>query len=1342
MDSMQIAAMTGSFNQQVMMGMQHSAMISQQFGGYAPMPGMQPVPTQGEQFGGMLLNAFGNMGMGAMANPRVNSFGGGMLQPFTMTGQHLVGQAMYGMNQQQMLDASMRQSYRFMNDFGGRGFTQGEMGGMGQDLRAMAMQRGPGGQTTTFEELGRLASNMGRMGMAEGVRSVKDFNEKFKQMLTSVKTIAEELGTSLEEAQKVMASMKGAGVFRNQGQFAANIRTGAVAGNLATSELSSMALIGSQISRSVGGLGSAGARAGVEAITNIGAARQAGIINEEDIYNVTGLTGAEGRRAFAQMNLSGDAQFFRSGLGRRALAAMAGKNGQLDQGDVEAFMSGGVGTGQTMQMAYQNLGQVGRANFIRNEGRLRGEAMAAFGGLGKAVVARDWLEERGMDLNEMNDRNMLFFQRKFGVGRDEADQLIKMARNLEGIMAERRQAQENDQYARMLEQSQRQQSPQELIKRAQMGRQAINDRIRQFGADVYKGFGVQIGEMLESGLGGFQDRRRADLAPEISRLYAGGGAATETLRQLGTAPMTALEQRHFDRLFGGGVGMPQGAQFERFMGGQGARLRELGVDPRQIRNAGEYTQMQRRLYGMERAAAEGGSEFFAYGTREGAAPQDARQRLQASLDDSTRNQLRAEIGANGLQGRNEEFLRSLERGLNRLDTEKGKELAKAFREANQEERARMATDVLKAIGMEGLGRGRFGGDTTNLQIGGGRFATRERELLEVGRGLTGGLSGVGGQGPGYAQQAEDFIEDARRVFGGGGTVAGRLIGARPLQIQGGLGRAARAVAGIPEAAGSPLDPLGAVLGGAGQKLQGFMGIGQDTPGLLDRSLAWAKGAEQKIRDSREDIARELTPTGVTRWGLERGGRALDWVTGRRTKGWAEKYVGTGGITGKGGLIERFRKTELGRAIDEPFSDATREALGGAGVDESTMVAEYLRSREGRSWQQRILGGTEEGARDARLEMEQRRGELASRKRTAPEQAEFRALQGIEAAAALKKLPANATEKQKADLARSIYGDELKGKSDAEAVKQLEGAAGTVGADWNMQQQARLAQDMAGIGERARAEDAKITAIQGSADYKKLVREGKISESTMQIMQAMDRRRGKLVGFYGHAAESELGVYRGEQATMADIEERFAGMSVQEKQKAAKELSLGGHSGLAATARREASIERRLTRAGGVGGEREARDIAGMLGATFKKGEFQDVAGAQGRAAAIVERMGVTGAGTEAMQKELSQILSGKRETRDEAGNIRVQEMTRGQRAQALRQFQETHGKEIQEAAQKRQDDPAAQNDPSFRQLQTMAKATDKIATSTEGLKPALDSVGTKIVEALGKVTITEGKKEQ
>jgi hypothetical protein len=532
--STDIAALTGGFSQQVMLQQQQAAMISNQFGGYAPSPFAHPVAPQGEQFAGMLMQGMGGMGMSAMGSQRLNSMGGGIAAPFTQSGQMLMGQMMYGAQQQQMLDVNLRQAYRFPNAFGGRGFTGTDTGMIGSNLRQMSHMRGPSGEMTSFEELGQLASNMGRMGMAEGVRSVKDFNEKFKQMLNTVKTIATELGTSLEEAQKVMASMKGSGIFSNQGQFAGMIRKGAIAGNVSTAEMSSAALMGAQISRSVGGRGRAGAFAGVSTMSNIGAATQAGILSEEDIYNVTGLTGAEGRQAMAQNMMAGDARFFSGGLGRRVLASIAGKNGSVNEEDVMSYMSGGVSTGETMSMARRNLGKVGRANFIRNEGRLRGEAMAAFGGLGKAVVARNWLEERGMDMNEMDDKSMLFFQRKFGVGRDEADQLIKMARNMDNILGQRQRSAENDQYIRKLDQAERASSPEEIVKRLEMARNQVNDGLREVGANFYKSMSISIGEFVSKLSGEYVQRRRGAMASIVNQMMRGGPGTDDMMaRELG-----------------------------------------------------------------------------------------------------------------------------------------------------------------------------------------------------------------------------------------------------------------------------------------------------------------------------------------------------------------------------------------------------------------------------------------------------------------------------------------------------------------------------------------------------------------------------------------------------------------------------------------------------------------------------------------------------------------------------------------------------------------------------------------------------------------------------------------
>jgi hypothetical protein len=694
MSSTDIAGLTGGFNQQIMLQQQQSAMLTQQFGGYSPNPYNQPVASRGEQYGGALVNTMGHLGSAVSAG--VSAFvpgGSAIMAPFDYAG----GQAMHGIHQQQQLDMSLRQSYRFANQAGGRGFQGMETAAIGSNLRQMSHQRGPGGETASFEELGQLASNMGRMGMAEGVRSAKDFNEKFKQMLTTVKTIATELGTSLEEAQKVMASLKGSGIFHNQGKFAGSMRIGALGGNMSIAEMSSAAQMGSQISRSVGGLGKSGAQAGINTLSNIGAATQAGIMSEEDIYNATGLTGAEGRQAMAQNMMSQDAEFFSGGKGRRVLASIAGKNGTIDDKAVARYMAGGVSTGDTMNMAHEHLGKTGRANFIRNEGRLRGEGMRAFGGLGKAIAAKDWFESRGLELNGDNDRAMIGFQRIFNVGRDEADQMVKMASNLDTIMEHRQSAAEDDKYSRQRDQLNRKSSPEEIMKRFDRARTEVNDSLRQVGASFYKSISNTIDEYIGKISGEYIQERRASMSGIVSQMMRGGhGVDAMMSREFGRTRDSSGRVSGTGGLSGGayqaqqarfGTGELSGAQFGRYVGGNAERFRENGWDISGATSMSDIQEVSRRAQGL------------AYGYGAGTGTKDYQ------MDAETREALSNKLSFKGIEGHGAQFTKNFIGTLKGLGTDQADHLAFAMqnrwdKSKTEEEQGQVMRDLIQQVNPE------------------------------------------------------------------------------------------------------------------------------------------------------------------------------------------------------------------------------------------------------------------------------------------------------------------------------------------------------------------------------------------------------------------------------------------------------------------------------------------------------------------------------------------------------------------------------------------------------------------------------------------------------------------
>jgi hypothetical protein len=443
------------------------------------------------------------------------------------------GQFMEGAQQHQMLRGQLNSNFGFRNQFGGSGFSGHEVGMIGSTMRDMASQLGPAGEQVSFNELGRLAANMGRMGMAEGVRNAKDFTDKFRQMVSSLKQIATEMGTSLEEAQKMMAGMKQAGVFgmSQQVKFAGMIRNGAAAGGMATSELTGMMGVGSQLSRMIGGRGISGARAGLETITNIGVAQQMGVLSEEDIYNATGETGAMGRRVLATQQLQGAAQFLKGGLGRRMLAAMAGRNGQLDQGDVEEFSAGGVSVDRTRQMWQENMRGVGRANFIRNEGRLRGEVLSKFGGLTPAIAMRGWLEGKGIDANVDNDRAMLFMQRRLNMGRDEADVMLKQVRDLPQIMRERGIAGKEEDMSQRLRQRQQTTGIEGIKRKLDHAVATVRGEFQEAGA----GFMANLENEFEGLVNHITGTRVQEFRRDVSRAF-------ETGRLGGATGRTAISQ--------------------------------------------------------------------------------------------------------------------------------------------------------------------------------------------------------------------------------------------------------------------------------------------------------------------------------------------------------------------------------------------------------------------------------------------------------------------------------------------------------------------------------------------------------------------------------------------------------------------------------------------------------------------------------------------------------------------------------------------------------------------------------------------------------------------------------
>lgn len=477
-------------------------------------------------------------------------------------GAAYVGNQMYSGAQQQLaLNQGMRQNYNFINSQGGMGFTSNQGYQIGSNIRGMTHEFGPSGEVASFGELSRLAANMGRTGMGQNVRTVAEFKEKFKEMVDTLKKVAHDMGSSLEEAQKFVQSMKGSGIFRTADQLkmSQGTRIAAAAGGLAMSEVTGMANIGSQISRSVGGLGRQGAMGGMKTIEQIGLAQKVGAISEEDIYNATGLTGAEGRQALATSQMQQSARFLSTGRGRRFLASVAGKDGQLnEQAAMEYMMGGNVSTSRTMELAHQNLEGVGRANFIRNEGRLRGAALEKFGGLAQSLVYKQWLSSRGYDPTSMDDKAMLAFQRFSGMGRDDADTAIKQIRKIPEMMQEMRQAKGELAYSDEINKYNKSVGVEGLKRKFAQTQEKIQGHFQQAGSDIMQEGSDLLAQWFNRIMGVYE-RRQIEGVTEVMRMSKTGhvGAGREVDRLIHGTKMPGADKLGLGNqkgLGGGGSG--------------------------------------------------------------------------------------------------------------------------------------------------------------------------------------------------------------------------------------------------------------------------------------------------------------------------------------------------------------------------------------------------------------------------------------------------------------------------------------------------------------------------------------------------------------------------------------------------------------------------------------------------------------------------------------------------------------------------------------------------------------------------------------------------------------------
>lgn len=359
-------------------------------------------------------------------------------------GAAMAGQVYGGFEQRQGVNQSLRQNFGGMMGVGGgrggTGFNSKEMGGISTMMREMSGND----QFMQFDELTRVMDRTADMGLYRGVQSAREFKEKFRKTVDTLKEIATTMQTSLEGATQFMDQQRSQGFFSGEDINRSLLRTKFQAGatGMSTQQLSQIGQMGSQQGRAMGMLGRSGAQAAQMMAGNVAMAMRSGAVDDEMIAEATGgLTGAEGAQAFSGRMMGVTNRFLSRGAGRALMAGLWDpESGGVDMDRLRSAASGGLSFRDALSKGRANIRGSGgrRSEFFSQEERIRGKLMAS--GIGPEAVmgmlGQHMEKQRGLTLDDPIMQRWV--RRRLKVSQSEVELMAKMTQELPSILQEQR----------------------------------------------------------------------------------------------------------------------------------------------------------------------------------------------------------------------------------------------------------------------------------------------------------------------------------------------------------------------------------------------------------------------------------------------------------------------------------------------------------------------------------------------------------------------------------------------------------------------------------------------------------------------------------------------------------------------------------------------------------------------------------------------------------------------------------------------------------------------------------------------------------------------------------------
>lgn len=312
-------------------------------------------------------------------------------------------------------------------------------GQIGQMIQGMA---GQDIWTNTSELTGLMGSAL-QSGMFRGTTSVPQFQTQFRELVQTVRQVADAMNTSLTEAFPLIQQFQGMGYFGlRQAAGAAMATRGMSAGlGLPQETLGQAGALGAHMARQYGLSGRLGADVNIRMGAQLGAGTLTGAVSEETLRDMAG--GAELPGAIQQVGAQFAGAALRMGysdMGTQLLSALVDpETGHIDPARASQLQSGTLGGGALRKLAMRNQRKKGvQAAIMARRGGLSEELLGMVGPetmiMGGATAE---LGRRGLKPGEsLDDVMSMLIQQTSGLGEREAQVIQQLASAGPGLRME------------------------------------------------------------------------------------------------------------------------------------------------------------------------------------------------------------------------------------------------------------------------------------------------------------------------------------------------------------------------------------------------------------------------------------------------------------------------------------------------------------------------------------------------------------------------------------------------------------------------------------------------------------------------------------------------------------------------------------------------------------------------------------------------------------------------------------------------------------------------------------------------------------------------------------------